>query len=195
MYVYICIHTCIVYHCNNNRACSVTSNSLQPYGLEPAWLHGHSPGKNTGVGCHALLQETFPTQGSNPHLLHLLRCQASSLPLAPPGKPTITYWDTACVRGCDTRGFIQFSSSIRNVWRVTIGKFIWSKLQMKILGLRGLRNKYDVTRKNKTWGLSPPLPDCKTYTFSSFTFFPRTKNKLLCTLQNWNGIEVLHPNG
>ena len=38
MYVYICIHTCIVYHCNNNRACSVTSNSLQPYGLEPAWL-------------------------------------------------------------------------------------------------------------------------------------------------------------
>ena len=27
-----------------------------------------SPGKNTGVGCHALLQGTFPTQGSNPHL-------------------------------------------------------------------------------------------------------------------------------
>ena len=27
-----------------------------------------SPGKNTGVGCHALLQGIFPTQGSNPHL-------------------------------------------------------------------------------------------------------------------------------
>jgi len=25
-----------------------------------------SPGKNTGVGCHALLQEIFLTQGSNP---------------------------------------------------------------------------------------------------------------------------------
>ena len=29
-------------------------------------LHGDSPGKNTGVSCYALLQEIFPTQGSNP---------------------------------------------------------------------------------------------------------------------------------
>ena len=28
-----------------------------------------SPGKNTGVGCHALLQVIFPTQGLNLHLL------------------------------------------------------------------------------------------------------------------------------
>ena len=31
-------------------------------------VHGHSPGKNTGVGCHALLQGIFPTQGLNPGL-------------------------------------------------------------------------------------------------------------------------------
>ena len=30
----------------------------------------NSPGKNTRVGCHFLLQEIFPTQGSNPGLLH-----------------------------------------------------------------------------------------------------------------------------
>ena len=35
-------------------------------------VHGASPGKNTGVGCHALLQGIFPTQGSNWHLLHFL---------------------------------------------------------------------------------------------------------------------------
>ena len=35
---------------------------------------GDSPGKNTGVGCHALLQGIFPTQGSNGHLLELLHC-------------------------------------------------------------------------------------------------------------------------
>ena len=29
-----------------------------------------SPGKNTGVGCHSLLQGIFPTQESNPGLLH-----------------------------------------------------------------------------------------------------------------------------
>ena len=32
-------------------------------------------GKNTGVGCHALLQGTFPTQGLNSSLLGLLRWQ------------------------------------------------------------------------------------------------------------------------
>ena len=31
---------------------------------------GDSPGKNTGVGCHALLQGIFPTQGLNPGLPH-----------------------------------------------------------------------------------------------------------------------------
>ena len=44
------------------------------------WLHGlwlarllcpwNSPGKNTRVGCHSLLQGIFPTQGSNLGLLH-----------------------------------------------------------------------------------------------------------------------------
>ena len=29
-----------------------------------------SPGETTGVGCHALLQGIFPTQGSNAGLLH-----------------------------------------------------------------------------------------------------------------------------
>ena len=33
-------------------------------------VHGDSPHKNTGVGCHALLQGIFPTQGSNPGLPH-----------------------------------------------------------------------------------------------------------------------------
>ena len=42
-----------------------------------------SPGKNTGVGCHAFLQGMFPTQGSNPRLLCLLHWQANSLPLPP----------------------------------------------------------------------------------------------------------------
>ena len=47
-----------------------------------------SPGKNTGVGCCAILQGIFPTQGSNPHLLCFLHGRAGSLPLVPPGKHT-----------------------------------------------------------------------------------------------------------
>jgi len=33
-------------------------------------VHEDSPGKNTGVGCHALLQGIFSTQGANPSLPH-----------------------------------------------------------------------------------------------------------------------------
>ena len=36
-------------------------------------VHGDSPGKNTGVGCHALLQGIFPIQESNQSLLHCSR--------------------------------------------------------------------------------------------------------------------------
>ena len=39
------------------------------------------PGKNAGVGCHALLQGIFLTHGSNLCPLHLL--QAGSLPIVP----------------------------------------------------------------------------------------------------------------
>ena len=55
---------------------SVVSDSLRHYGLQPARLlcPWDSPGKNTRVGCHALLQGIFPTQGLNPHLC-LLHCR------------------------------------------------------------------------------------------------------------------------
>ena len=45
----------------------------------------HSPGKNTGVACHAFLQGIFPTKRLNPRLLHLLHWQADSLPLSHQG--------------------------------------------------------------------------------------------------------------
>ena len=41
-----------------------------------------SPGKNTGVGCHARLQGISPTQGLNPRPLQLLHRQAPCLPLS-----------------------------------------------------------------------------------------------------------------
>ena len=43
---------------------------VTPWSLPGSSVHGDSPGKNTGVGCHALLQGIFPTQGLNPGLQH-----------------------------------------------------------------------------------------------------------------------------
>ena len=56
-------------------SCSVTSTSSWPHVLYPTGFlcPGNSPGKNTGVGCHFLLQGTFPTQGLNPGIPHCRR--------------------------------------------------------------------------------------------------------------------------
>ena len=75
-------------------ACSVASGSgsLQPHELQLTRLlrPWNSPGKNTGMGCHTLLQGIFPTEGSNPHLMHW---QAESLPVSHQGgSPLSTRW-------------------------------------------------------------------------------------------------------
>ena len=58
-------------------------DSLQSYGLQPARLLYplDSPGENTGVSPHVLLQGIFLVQGLNLHLLCLLHCHMGSLPL------------------------------------------------------------------------------------------------------------------
>ena len=52
-------------------------------------VRGESPGKNTGVGCHALLQGIFPTQGSNSGLLH---CRWILYQLSHKGSPGTLEW-------------------------------------------------------------------------------------------------------
>ena len=66
-------------------SCAVMPDSVRPHGLQPTRLlcPWDSPGKNTGVGCHFLLNGIFLTQGLNPRLLHR---QADALPLSHPGK-------------------------------------------------------------------------------------------------------------
>ena len=54
-------------------------------------VHGISPGKITGVGCHFLLQGIFPTQGLNPHL-RVSYTAGRFLTAEPPGKPTAYLW-------------------------------------------------------------------------------------------------------
>ena len=65
-----------------------------PMDYRPSWqllCPWGSPGKNTGVGCHALLQGILLTQGLNPCLLCPLHWQVGSLPLEPAGKPRVLF--------------------------------------------------------------------------------------------------------
>ena len=63
------------------------SDSLRLYGLEPTGLlcPWDFPGKNTGVGCQALLQGIFPR--IEPESLMTPALQVDSLPTESPGKP------------------------------------------------------------------------------------------------------------
>ena len=67
--------------------------TVRPRGLQPARLHGpwDSPGKNTGVDCHAFFQGIFPTLGSNPGLLH---CRQVLYHLSHQESPRILEWVT-----------------------------------------------------------------------------------------------------
>ena len=66
------IYWCLSLHINllHVLSHSVMSDSLWSHGLQPASVHGDSPGKNIEMGYHALLQGIFPTHRLNPGLLH-----------------------------------------------------------------------------------------------------------------------------
>ena len=65
---------------------SVVSDSLWPHGLHSPW---DSPGQYTRVGSCSLLQGIFPTQGSNPGLLH---CGLIPYQLSHKGSPRLLEW-------------------------------------------------------------------------------------------------------
>ena len=67
---------------------SVVSDFLQSQGLNSPW---NSLGQNTGVSSLSLLQGIFPTQGSNPGLLH---CRQILYQLSHKGSPRILEWVT-----------------------------------------------------------------------------------------------------
>ena len=73
--IFIFSFKCYIYWYKHVLSCSVVYDSCDPIdcSLPGSSVHGGSPGKNSGVGCNALLQEIFPTQGSNPSLPHC-RC-------------------------------------------------------------------------------------------------------------------------
>ena len=93
------------------HARSVMSGSLQPHGLSPARLlcSCDPPGKNTGMGCHALLQGTLLTQGLNPRLFRFPHRQVDSLPLGPLEKPMslMSMWYQNKTRSKQSKGSVS----------------------------------------------------------------------------------------
>ena len=85
---------------------SVVSNCLWPHGLYSPW---NSPGQNIGVGSHSLLQRIFPTQVSNPGLLH---CRQILYQLNLQGSP-------------DTSELIYKMETDSQTWKTIHGSNLW----------------------------------------------------------------------
>ena len=90
----LCLRCCTGFALVAESRCLVTvvSDSLQPhelYSLTGSSVHADSPGKNTGMGCHALLQGIFSTQGLNLGLPH---CRWILYFLSHLGSPKILKW-------------------------------------------------------------------------------------------------------
>ena len=100
----------------NPRDCSPPGSSV----------HGDSPGKNSGVGCHAFLQRIFLTQGKKPRSPTL---QADNLPLSHQGSPRILEWIAYT--------FSRESSQLRTRTRIfcIAGRFFTNRAKGKHMGL------------------------------------------------------------
>ena len=83
----------VMAHIYSGILCQVTQSCLTLYNpmdcsLPGSPVHRDSPGKNTGVGFHAILQGIFPTQGSNPCLPY---CKQILYHLSHQGSPVEYY--------------------------------------------------------------------------------------------------------
>ena len=138
---------------------SVVSDSLRPHGLQPARLlcPWDSPGKNTGAGCHALLQSICPTQRSNLCLLHCKQMfhLLSHLGSAPPPRP----WQKK------SRTFLFWPQVVRQTSAVAPGQ---SEPQTSTRSMctfsQKIRTQGSVNRWDTFW---PDIAKCM-YFFSSF---------------------------
>ena len=118
-------------------SCSVVSDSLQCYGLVPARLlcPWDSPGENTGVGLHALLQGIFPTQGLNPRLLNW---QKNSLLMTHQG------------------GIGSAKSRRREIaWHLQRTSCIQASLEHRMRRVRQRLHRREASKHGKKLGLSP----------------------------------------
>ena len=128
---------------------SIVLDSLWPHRLAPQtpcpW---DFRGKNTGWGCHFLLQGIFPTQGSNQHLLRLLHWQANSYLLSHRKRFSFTTRSTVLFNQVE---FLPAFSS----WHQPIFWIVSSHAFYSVTIFFSLTSQDEQV-------LPPPPPDCKT---------------------------------
>ena len=112
------------------------------------------PSKNTGAGCHFLLQGFFPTQGSNPHLLHLLHWQADSLPLSYLGSQDVVYVCNTLLLSHKRSGILPFATIWMDLEGIMVAEMSDRERQILYIftylwNIKNKTNKYNKIKKRK----------------------------------------------
>ena len=119
-------------------------------------VHGDSPGKHTGVSCHALLQGIFLTQGSNPGIKpRSSTLWADSLPPKLPGKPMNT--------GVGSLFLLQGNFLIQE-WNQSLPRCKWILYQLSFQGSpkicmgtqKTLNSQNNLQKKEQSWKYQAP---------------------------------------
>ena len=111
----VCVCVCVrLDMCLVTQSCPTLCDPVD-CSLPGSSVHGDSPGKNTGVGCSALLQGIFPTQGLNPGLPH---CRQILYHLSHQGSPG---WKEI------TQMSSFFMDSMARSWMIV---FLWTLLYL-----------------------------------------------------------------
>ena len=173
-------------------------HSLQPHGLQPNRLlcPWGFPGENTGVGCHFLLQEIFPTQGSNPGLPH---CRQTLYCLSHQGSPE--KGSAKECSNCHTIALISHASKVMlKILQARLQQYVNHELQMFKLDLEkpedpeiklstsvGSSEKQESFRKTSTSALlttPKPLTGWITTNYGKVLKEMRIPSHLTCLLRN-----------
>ena len=141
---------------------------LRPHELYSPW---NSPGQNTGVGSHCLLQGIFPTQGLNPGLPH---CRQILYQLGHQGSPRILEWvaypfSSRSSRPRNQTGVSCIAGGFFTVWATREARLRWGNVGKKkkivpFLHLEGPRPlsppQWPWTPYQPTWELTLSLSPC-----------------------------------
>ena len=169
-------------------------------------IQGDSPGQNTGVGCHALLQGIFLTQGSNPGLLHCrqilyrLSHLGSCIPSNHPGRglqesesvslsvvSTVTPWTVEDPAGSSVHGISQ-ARILEWMTFLSLGIFLTQGSSLGSLALQvdSLPSEALVCRKAAFLGFQVKL-SLRYPSAATLRFFPFPSNwKALGRLLSWS---------
>ena len=114
------------------------------------------------MGCHALLQGIFPTQGSKLGLLYLLHWQVDSLPLEQPGKPLLVMSNSLFLKSPRLTSWPWIPTVLLSYYQPSGPGFVldllWvqggSSLFSLPLALTNYKSRLDVDTTRRQWGLA-----------------------------------------